>query len=124
MECLCSPCALGQALAVPAARPGSPGTALRQRFALRVVATVVRRVARGSGTTRLAVRTRPTADLHRVVVSYPWRHRGRAQALGHAVAGVLDALPASDVDAVPVTATTGTCGVRMAGDSPSSDRRT
>jgi len=51
------------------------------------------------------VRTRPTADLHRVVVSYPWRHRGRAQALGHAVAGVLDALPATDLAAVLDAAT-------------------
>jgi cyanophycin synthetase len=109
--------ALGQALAVPAARPGSPGTALRQRFALRVVATVVRRVARGSGTTRLAVRSRPTADLHRVVVSYPWRHRGRAQALGHAVAGVLDALPASDLDAV-LDAATGHVRRSELGESP------
>jgi cyanophycin synthetase len=35
-------------------------------------------------------------DLHRLVVAYPWRHRGRAEALAHAVAGVLDAVP--DVD--------------------------
>jgi cyanophycin synthetase len=110
--------ALGQALAVPAARPGAPGTALRQRFALRVVATVVRRVARGSGTTRLAVRTRPTADLHRVVVSYPWRHRNRAQALGHAVAGVLDALPAPDVAAV-LDAATGHVRRSELGEAPS-----
>ncbi len=109
---------LGQALGVPAARPGAAGTALRQRFALRVVATVVRRVARGSGTTRLAVRTRPTADLHRVVVSYPWRHRSRAQALGHAVAGVLDALPAHDVDAV-LDAATGHVRRSELGGSPS-----
>jgi cyanophycin synthetase len=108
---------LGQALAVPAARPGAPGTALRQRFCLRVVTTVVRRVARGSGTTRLAVRTRPTADLHRVVVSYPWRHRSRAQALGHAVAGVLDALPASDVEAVLDAATGHVRGSEL-GESP------
>jgi cyanophycin synthetase len=63
------------------------------------------------------VRTRPTADLHRVVVSYPWRHRGRAQALGHAVAGVLDALPASDVDAV-LDAATGHVRRSELGESP------
>ena len=34
------------------------------------------------------------------MIAYPWRHRERAQALGHAVAGVLDALPAADLDAV------------------------
>jgi len=87
-------------LGMPASTPGAPGTGLRQRFAGRVVARVVRRVAREAGTTRLAVRSRPTADLHRLVVAYPWRRRGRAEALGHAVADVLDALPSADVDRV------------------------
>ncbi len=109
---------LGQSLAVPASRPGAPGTALRQRFALRVVTTVVRRVARASGTTRLAVRTRPTGDLHRVVVAYPWRHRQRAQALGHAVAGVLDALPTADVAGVLAAASVHVRGSEL-GDPPS-----
>lgn len=77
--------------------PGAAGTGLRQRFAGRVVARVVRRVAHESGTTRLAVRSRPTADVHQLVVAYPWRRRGRAEALGHAVAGVLDAMPTADV---------------------------
>src|SRR6478752_3903395 len=95
---------VGQSLGLATARPGAAGTGLRQRFALRVVVAVVRRVARESGTTRLAVRSRPTAGLHRTVVAFPWRHRDRAQALGHAVAGVLDALPADDVDAVVAAA--------------------
>src|SRR5688572_15272418 len=54
--------AVGGALGLAAARPGAAGTGLRQRFAMRVAATVVRRVAHGSGTSRLAVRSRPTAD--------------------------------------------------------------
>ena len=95
---------VGQSLGLAAARPGTAGTGLRQRFALRVVVAVVRRVARESGTSRLAVRSRPTAELHRTVVAFPWRHRDRAQALGHAVAGVLDALPTDDVDAVVAAA--------------------
>ena len=95
---------VGQSLGLAAARPGDAGTGLRQRFALRVVVAVVRRVARESGTSRLAVRSRPTAELHRTVVAFPWRHRDRAQALGHAVAGVLDALPAEDVDSVVAAA--------------------
>ena len=41
-------------------------------------------VAAEAGTTRLAVRSRPTADLHRLVVAFPWRRRGKAEALGHA----------------------------------------
>jgi cyanophycin synthetase len=36
--------------------------------------------------------------VHRLVVAYPWRHRSRAQALGHAVAELLDTVPAEDVD--------------------------
>ena len=88
---------LAAQLQLPTANPGRPGTGLRQRFASRVVARVVRLVAKESGTTRLAVRSRPTADLRRLVVAYPWRHRDRAEALGHAVAGVLDALPGHDV---------------------------
>ncbi len=79
----------------PARRRGRarPAPGCGSASPMRVVATVVRRVAHEAGTTRLAVRSRPTADLHRLVVAYPWRHRGRAEALGHAVAGVLDALP-------------------------------
>jgi cyanophycin synthetase len=92
--------AVGASLGLPAVRPGSPGTGLRQRFAMRVAALLVRRIARESGTTRLAVRSRPTADLNRTVIAYPWRHRDRAQALGHAVAGVRDALPSDDVDKI------------------------
>ena len=82
------------------ARPGRAGTGLRQRFAARVVARLVRRVAAESGTTRLAVRSRPTADLHRIVDAYPWRRRGRAEAVGLAVCAVLDAMPAGDPAAV------------------------
>ena len=85
--------AVGAVLGLASARPAAPGTGLRQRFAMRVVLAVVRRVARESGTTRLAVRSRPTADLHRTVVAFPWRHRDRAEALGLAVCAVLDALP-------------------------------
>ena len=84
--------AVAQQLGLRSVRPGAAGSGIRQRFASRVVATVVRRVAQEAGVTRLAVRSRPTADVHRLVVAYPWRHRGRAESLAHAVAGVLDAL--------------------------------
>jgi cyanophycin synthetase len=82
------------------ARPGEPGTGFRQRFAARALARLVRSVAHESGTSRLAVRVRATSDAHTLVVAYPWRHRERAQALGRAVAEVLDELPATDVDGV------------------------
>jgi len=82
------------------ARPGEPDTGFRQRFAARSVARLVRAIAHETGTSRLAVRVRPTSDPHRLVVAFPWRHRGKARALGEAVAEVLDALPTADVDAV------------------------
>ena len=58
----------------------------------------MRAIASESGTSRLAVRVRPTSDPNQLVVAYPWRHRGRAEALGHAVAHALDALPTPDVE--------------------------
>ena len=79
-------------------RPGEPGSGFRQRFAARAVSRLVRSVAHESGTSRLAVRVRPTNDPHQLVVAYPWRHRERAQEMGRAVAAVLDELPAADVD--------------------------
>ncbi|HSE70659.1 MAG TPA: Mur ligase family protein [Nocardioidaceae bacterium] len=80
------------------ARPGAAGSGFRQRFAARAVARLVRQVAGESGISRLAVRVRATNDVHQVVVAYPWRNRGRAQALGRAVAAVLDALPSPDLE--------------------------
>jgi len=80
------------------ARPGAPGSGFRQRFALRAVGRLVRAVAQESGTARLAVRVRPTADAQQVVVAYPWRGRTRAQEMGRAVADVLDAVPGPDVE--------------------------
>jgi cyanophycin synthetase len=82
------------------ARPGAAGSGFRQRFAMRAVARLVRQIATEAGTSRLAVRVRPTNDVHRIVVAYPWRNRGRGQSLGRAVAAVLDALPASDLPAL------------------------
>jgi len=80
------------------ARPGAPDSGFRQRFALRAVGRLVRAIATEAGTARLGVRVRPTNDPHRIVVSYPWRHRERAQVMGRAVAEVLDALPRGDVE--------------------------
>ncbi len=81
-------------------RPGEPGSGFRQRFAARAVARLVRQVAAEVGTHRLAVRVRPTSDVHRLVVAYPWRYRGHAEALGRAVATVLDGLPSADIEAL------------------------
>ena len=82
------------------ARPGEPETGFRQRFALRAVERLVRALAAESGTARLAVRVRSTRDANQVIVAFPWRNRDRAEAMGLAVADVIDHLPSSDVDRV------------------------
>ena len=87
-------------------RPGAAGSGFRQRFAMRAVERLVRAIAQESGTSRLAVRTRPTAEANHLVVAFPWRNRGRAEALGRAVAHVLDALPSPHVDAAVTAAAT------------------
>ncbi len=91
---------LARRIGLPNARPGGSGTGFRQRFAARALARLVRQIAAEAGTHRLAVRVRPTSDPDRLVVAYPWRHRTRAEALGRAVADVLDGLAAADVDEV------------------------
>mgnify|MGYP001765445207 CR=1 FL=1 len=99
---------LAQRIGLRNARTGAAETGFRQRFALRAVARLVRAIAAEAGTTRLAVRVRPTQDPHQVVVAFPWRQRDRAEALGTAVAHVLDALAeahsVSDVDAAVAAA--------------------
>ena len=88
---------LAQRIGLRNVRPGEPGSGFRQRFVARAVARLVRQIAAEAGTSRLAVRVRPTNDPHRLVVAYPWRRRQRAEQLGRSVAGVLDALPSADV---------------------------
>ncbi len=118
-------------------RPGASNSGFRQRFATRLVAAAVRRLAAAAGVARLAVRVRPTGQVDRLVVAYPWRRRGLAEALGEEVAGLLDAVaedpgvdvaaavaaagerlrkvepgerPSTLVPAIPVVAVTGTNG--------------
>ena len=90
---------LARRIGLSTTRPGAAGSGFRQRFAMRAVERLVRAIAQEAGTARLAVRVRPTADANQLVVAFPWRNRGRAQALGQAVAHVLDALPSPDIEA-------------------------
>ena len=83
---------LGHRLGLRGVRPGAPDSDQRQRFAMRLVAHVVRLVAHGSGTTRLAVRTRTGGTREQVVVAFPWRWRGRGVALGESLGEALGAL--------------------------------
>ncbi|WP_107774348.1 Mur ligase family protein [Nocardioides sediminis] len=108
---------LARRIGLRTTRPGAPGSGFRQRFAMRAVARLLRAIAGESGTTRLAVRVRPTSDPDRLVVAYPWRHRGRATALGRAVAEALDALPTPDLEAA-VSAAAETVAAAEAGDGP------
>ncbi len=87
-------------IGLAATSPGAPGSGLRQRFAARALASLVRHLAAEAGTRRLALRVRPTADQDSLVVAFPWRHRNRAETLGRLVADILDSLPAGDVDSL------------------------
>jgi cyanophycin synthetase len=71
-------------------RPGSPGTEQRLRFVARLAAHLTRSLADESGT-RLAVRARAGPEDDQIVVAYPWRRRGAAEALGNEVADLMKA---------------------------------
>ena len=49
---------LAEALGLGTTRPGLPGSVFRQRFAIRLLTRIVRRLARSGGVARLAVRCR------------------------------------------------------------------
>jgi cyanophycin synthetase len=81
---------LGAELGLGKVRPGAADSVFRQRFAVRLVTQIVRRLARAGGATRLAVRTRTGQAVNELVVAYPWRNAGRAEALAYGLARVLD----------------------------------
>ena len=83
---------LGTELGLGKAHPGTADTVFRQRYAIRVVTQIVRRLARAGGATRLAVRTRTGQAVNELVVAYPWRNAGRAEALAYGLARVLDSV--------------------------------
>jgi cyanophycin synthetase len=85
---------LGTELGLGTTRPGAPGTVFRQRFAIRLLTQIVRRIARAAGVTRLAVRTRTGQSVNKIVVAYPWRNAGRAEALAYGLGRVLDGVAA------------------------------
>ncbi|MGI8457039.1 MAG: Mur ligase family protein [Propionibacteriaceae bacterium] len=92
------------------ARPGPVGSSFRQRFAARLVGRLVRRLAAAAGVTRIGVRSRSGSSTEQLVVSFPWRNSGRAEALGEAVAAVLDDVAAGGVVAESLAA----AGARVA----------
>jgi cyanophycin synthetase len=115
--------------------PGPAGSEARQRALARLVERFLRRLAAAAGVSRVGVRTRPGSGPDEVVIAAVWRRRGRAQAIGEALAPGLTALfagrPVEDLladlagsvrdarsgegprlltPAVPVVAVTGTNG--------------
>ncbi|WP_328323186.1 Mur ligase family protein [Kribbella sp. NBC_00382] len=95
--------AYAQALGLGATRPGRIGSGFRQRFAVRVVGHIVRRIAREAGIGRIGVRVRSETDVHRLVVAFPWAHEGRARALGQAIVDVVDAFGAEHLPELVAT---------------------
>lgn len=84
--------ALAARLGMRSARPGKRGTALRQRFVMRVMRNVTRRVGSEIGAGRLGVRVRAGRDPEHAVLAFPWAHRNRARVAGEQIAEVLAAL--------------------------------
>jgi cyanophycin synthetase len=99
---------LGAELGLGTARPGHAGSVFRQRFAIRLVTQIVRRLARIGGVTRLAVRTRAGQAVSELVVAYPWRNSGRAEALAYGLGRVLDSVGTGPGAATEMINTEGT----------------
>ena len=71
--------------------PGERSSDQRRRFVARIAAHVTREIANAAGT-RLAVRGRLGSGADQIVVAFPWRRQGTAEALGREVPGVLSDL--------------------------------
>lgn len=76
------------------AHPGAPDTEVRRRFVARVATQVTRDLAAAAGTS-LGVRSRAGPEPGQIVVAFPWRRRGAAEALGREVARVMADLPST-----------------------------
>ncbi len=82
---------LAERLGLRRAAPGAAHSEQRHRFLVRLVSVLLRRVA-ARASTRLAVRGRTEAGLDDVVVAFPWRSRGRGEALATSLGAVLGIL--------------------------------
>jgi cyanophycin synthetase len=92
--------ALARRLGMRSARPGKRGTALRQRFVMRLIRNVTRRVGAEIGAGRLGVRVRAGQTVDDVVLAFPWVHRTRGRVageqLGVLLTGLLDRSRSAD----------------------------
>ncbi|MGC4941218.1 Mur ligase family protein [Kribbella sp. DT2] len=107
--------AFASALGLGATRPGRIGSGFRQRFAIRVVGHIVRRIAREAGIGRIGVRVRPENAVRRLVVAFPWAHEQRARALAQAIVEVIDAF---GTDETELTALVTAVGERVRNEPP------
>ncbi|MEA2520400.1 MAG: cyanophycin synthetase [Actinomycetota bacterium] len=69
--------------------PGRPGTDARLRTVARIAKQFTRSIAHAAGTRQLAVRARSDTTPDQIVIVFPWRRRGAAEALATAVAAAL-----------------------------------
>jgi cyanophycin synthetase len=92
--------ALGRHAAPALARPGAAGSPARCRYLARLAACLTRAVAAAAGAPRLPVVARPGPEPGQVLVAFPWRHRGRAAALGESIAAGMARLPMDDLGRV------------------------
>jgi cyanophycin synthetase len=92
--------ALGRHVAPALARPGAAGSPARCRYLARLAACLTRAVAAAAGAPRLPVVARPGPEPGQVLVAFPWRHRGRAAALGASIAAGMARLPMDDLGRV------------------------
>jgi cyanophycin synthetase len=77
-------------------RSGSAGSEQRRRAVARLGAAALKRLAERTGS-RVAVRSRPGSEPDQVVVAFPWRHRGTAEAAAREIATILDAAAARSI---------------------------
>ncbi|HEX6844499.1 MAG TPA: Mur ligase family protein, partial [Actinomycetota bacterium] len=71
--------------------PGAPSTEHRRRMVARIAAAYTRRIALATGARRLAVKARSGDGGDGIVVAFPWRRRGAAEALARATARAMGA---------------------------------
>src|SRR5438552_6428897 len=71
--------------------PGAPATDERRRFVVRLASRVTRSLA-GATRTNLAVRARVGPEPDQIVVAYPWRRRGAAEAFGREVVALIGSI--------------------------------
>jgi cyanophycin synthetase len=83
---------IAAAVGIPSVAPGTVGSDERLRATARIAVQVTRQIAAAVGTGRLAVRGRTGPEFGQLVIAFPWRRRGAAEALARAVATAMGAM--------------------------------